>query len=135
MVWLSSKNIKSNRPTKNCERWLGPFPILKKVSTVAYHLNGNPSTQSSIFNSWNQSRHQQSQIGIKGLLLQSSLKKKKNGKSLKYGIQSSREESYGIWWNGKASVKTQKDPHGNQLQTSRIVLNLSKIFILCMLKS
>ncbi|MBW0579311.1 hypothetical protein O181_119026 [Austropuccinia psidii MF-1] len=39
MVWLSSKNIKSGRPTKKLsERWLGPFPILKKVSTHAYHL-------------------------------------------------------------------------------------------------
>ncbi|MBW0581213.1 hypothetical protein O181_120928, partial [Austropuccinia psidii MF-1] len=92
MVWLSSKNIKSTRPTKIFSgRWLGPFPILKKVSTHAYHLNENPSTQYSIFSSWNQSRHQQSQIGIKSLLLQSSLKKKRNGKSLKYWIQSSRE--------------------------------------------
>ncbi|MBW0546335.1 hypothetical protein O181_086050 [Austropuccinia psidii MF-1] len=40
MVWLSSKNIKSTRPTKKrSERWLRPFPILKKVSTHAYHLN------------------------------------------------------------------------------------------------
>ncbi|MBW0514975.1 hypothetical protein O181_054690 [Austropuccinia psidii MF-1] len=124
MVWLSSKNIKSTRPTKKLsEIWLGPFPILKKVSTHAYHLNGNPSTQSSIFHFWNQSRHQQSQIGIKSLLLQSSLKKKRHGKSLKYWIESSRDKSYGIWWNGKVSVKTQKDPHGNQLKTSRIVLN------------
>ncbi|MBW0496617.1 hypothetical protein O181_036332 [Austropuccinia psidii MF-1] len=39
MVWLSSKNIKSTRPTKKLsERWLGPFPILKKVNTQAYDL-------------------------------------------------------------------------------------------------
>ncbi|MBW0522044.1 hypothetical protein O181_061759 [Austropuccinia psidii MF-1] len=39
MAWLSSKNIKSTRPTKkHSERWLGSFPILKKVSTNAYHL-------------------------------------------------------------------------------------------------
>ncbi|MBW0519980.1 hypothetical protein O181_059695 [Austropuccinia psidii MF-1] len=118
MVWLPSKNIKSTRPTKELsERWWGPFPILKKVSAPAYHLNGNPSTQSSIFPSWDQSRHQQSQIRIKRLHLQSSLKKKRNGKSLKYWIQSSREEKYGIWWNGKVSVKTQKHPLWNQLQT------------------
>ncbi|MBW0587388.1 hypothetical protein O181_127103 [Austropuccinia psidii MF-1] len=117
MVWLSSKNMKSTRPTKKLsERWLGPFPIFKNISTHAYHLNGNPSTQSSIFPSLNQSRHQQSQIGIKSLLLQSSLKKR-NGKSLKYLIPSSREESYGIWWNGKVSAKTQKNPLGNQLKT------------------
>ncbi|MBW0572111.1 hypothetical protein O181_111826 [Austropuccinia psidii MF-1] len=43
MVWISSKNIKSTRPTKQMsERWLGPFPILKKVSTHAYHLNIPP---------------------------------------------------------------------------------------------
>ncbi|MBW0476291.1 hypothetical protein O181_016006 [Austropuccinia psidii MF-1] len=39
MVWLSSKNIKSTRPTKKLsERLLDPFPILKKVITHAYHL-------------------------------------------------------------------------------------------------
>ncbi|MBW0569815.1 hypothetical protein O181_109530 [Austropuccinia psidii MF-1] len=39
MVWLFSKNIKSTRPTKKLsERWFGPFPILKKVSTHSYHL-------------------------------------------------------------------------------------------------
>ncbi|MBW0506317.1 hypothetical protein O181_046032 [Austropuccinia psidii MF-1] len=39
MVWLYSKNIKSTRPTKKLfERWLGPFKILKKVRTHAYHL-------------------------------------------------------------------------------------------------
>ncbi|MBW0508727.1 hypothetical protein O181_048442 [Austropuccinia psidii MF-1] len=39
MVWLSSKNSKSTRPTKKLsERWLGPFSILKTVSTHAYHL-------------------------------------------------------------------------------------------------
>ncbi|MBW0482962.1 hypothetical protein O181_022677 [Austropuccinia psidii MF-1] len=39
MVWISSKNINSTRPTKNLsERWLCPFPILKKISTQAYHL-------------------------------------------------------------------------------------------------
>ncbi|MBW0513594.1 hypothetical protein O181_053309 [Austropuccinia psidii MF-1] len=35
MVWLSSKKIKSTRPTKKLsERWLGPFPILKKTSAI-----------------------------------------------------------------------------------------------------
>ncbi|MBW0564475.1 hypothetical protein O181_104190 [Austropuccinia psidii MF-1] len=39
MVWLSSQNIKSTRPTKKLsKRWLGPFPILKKVSSHASHL-------------------------------------------------------------------------------------------------
>ncbi|MBW0534562.1 hypothetical protein O181_074277 [Austropuccinia psidii MF-1] len=136
MVWLSFKKIKSTRTTKKLsERWLSPFPILKKVSTHAYHLNGSPSTQSSIFHSWNQSRQQKSQIGITILLLQSSLKKKRNGKSLKCWTQSSRGENYGIWWNEKASVKTQKDPLGNQLKSSRIVLNLSRMFILHILTS
>ncbi|MBW0547559.1 hypothetical protein O181_087274 [Austropuccinia psidii MF-1] len=38
MVWISSKNIKSTRLTKKLsDRWLGPFPILKKVSSNAYH--------------------------------------------------------------------------------------------------
>ncbi|MBW0563432.1 hypothetical protein O181_103147 [Austropuccinia psidii MF-1] len=39
LVWLSSKNIKSSRDAKKLsERWLGPFPILKKVSTHPHHL-------------------------------------------------------------------------------------------------
>ncbi|MBW0574917.1 hypothetical protein O181_114632 [Austropuccinia psidii MF-1] len=39
IVWLSSRNIKSARSTKKLfETWLDPFPILKKVSTYAYHL-------------------------------------------------------------------------------------------------
>ncbi|MBW0566110.1 hypothetical protein O181_105825 [Austropuccinia psidii MF-1] len=39
MVLRSSKNIKLTRPTKKIsERWLDPFPILKKVSTHAYQL-------------------------------------------------------------------------------------------------
>ncbi|MBW0498439.1 hypothetical protein O181_038154 [Austropuccinia psidii MF-1] len=39
MLWLSSKNIKSTRPTKNIsEIWLDPFPILKKVRTHSYQL-------------------------------------------------------------------------------------------------
>ncbi|MBW0480703.1 hypothetical protein O181_020418 [Austropuccinia psidii MF-1] len=39
MVWISSKKIKSTRPTKKLsERCLGPFPILNKASTHAYHL-------------------------------------------------------------------------------------------------
>ncbi|MBW0529823.1 hypothetical protein O181_069538 [Austropuccinia psidii MF-1] len=38
MVWLSSKKIKSTRPTKKLsEQWLGPFPVLKKVSAHSYH--------------------------------------------------------------------------------------------------
>ncbi|MBW0479043.1 hypothetical protein O181_018758 [Austropuccinia psidii MF-1] len=47
MVWISSNHIKSIRPTKRLsERRLGHFPILKKGSSHAYHLNGSPSTQS-----------------------------------------------------------------------------------------
>ncbi|MBW0584250.1 hypothetical protein O181_123965 [Austropuccinia psidii MF-1] len=39
MGYLPSKKIKTTRPTKKLfERWLGPFPILKKVSTHAYRL-------------------------------------------------------------------------------------------------
>ncbi|MBW0461687.1 hypothetical protein O181_001402 [Austropuccinia psidii MF-1] len=40
MVWLSSKNLKSTRPTKIIsERQLGHFPIVKKISIHSYHLN------------------------------------------------------------------------------------------------
>ncbi|MBW0535682.1 hypothetical protein O181_075397 [Austropuccinia psidii MF-1] len=103
-------------------------------TTSSSHINVNPATQSSIFHSQNQSRHQQSQIGIKNILFESALKKR-NGKSLKYWTQISREGNYGIWWNGKVSVKTQNDPLGNQPTNSRIVQNLSRIFILYILTS
>ncbi|MBW0524763.1 hypothetical protein O181_064478 [Austropuccinia psidii MF-1] len=97
IVWLSFENIKSTRPTKELsERWLVLLPILKKFRTHAYHLNGSPSTQSSIFLSKNQSRHQESQIAIKTLLFQLSFKNKTNGKFLKYCTQRSKEEYFGI---------------------------------------
>ncbi|MBW0551242.1 hypothetical protein O181_090957 [Austropuccinia psidii MF-1] len=39
MVWLSSKNVKSTRPTKKIsERWLVPFTILNKVNVHEYQL-------------------------------------------------------------------------------------------------
>ncbi|MBW0472531.1 hypothetical protein O181_012246 [Austropuccinia psidii MF-1] len=39
-VWLAYKNINTTRPTKKLsERWLGPFEVLKKVGSHAYHLN------------------------------------------------------------------------------------------------
>ncbi|MBW0565357.1 hypothetical protein O181_105072 [Austropuccinia psidii MF-1] len=38
-VWLASKNIKTTRPTKKLsERWVGPFEVLKKIGSHAYHL-------------------------------------------------------------------------------------------------
>ncbi|MBW0468656.1 hypothetical protein O181_008371 [Austropuccinia psidii MF-1] len=38
-LWLTSKNIKTTRPTKKLsERCLGPFEVLKKVGSHAYHL-------------------------------------------------------------------------------------------------
>ncbi|MBW0555199.1 hypothetical protein O181_094914, partial [Austropuccinia psidii MF-1] len=38
-VWLASKSIKTTRPTKKLsERWLGPFEVLKKIGSQAYHL-------------------------------------------------------------------------------------------------
>ncbi|MBW0589778.1 hypothetical protein O181_129493 [Austropuccinia psidii MF-1] len=39
-VWLASKSIKTTRPTKKLlERFLGPFELLKKIGSHAYHLN------------------------------------------------------------------------------------------------
>ncbi|MBW0541202.1 hypothetical protein O181_080917 [Austropuccinia psidii MF-1] len=38
-VWLASKNIKTTRPTKtSSERRSGPFEVLKKIGSNAYHL-------------------------------------------------------------------------------------------------
>ncbi|MBW0480797.1 hypothetical protein O181_020512 [Austropuccinia psidii MF-1] len=39
MVWISSKNIKSTRPTGELsEIWAAPFPIFKKFRSHSYHL-------------------------------------------------------------------------------------------------
>ncbi|MBW0551160.1 hypothetical protein O181_090875, partial [Austropuccinia psidii MF-1] len=38
-VWLAFKNIKTTRPSKKLsERWLGPFEVIKKIVSHAYHL-------------------------------------------------------------------------------------------------
>ncbi|MBW0493707.1 hypothetical protein O181_033422 [Austropuccinia psidii MF-1] len=38
-VWLASKNINITGPTRKLsERWLGPFEVLKKIGSHAYHL-------------------------------------------------------------------------------------------------
>ncbi|MBW0513176.1 hypothetical protein O181_052891 [Austropuccinia psidii MF-1] len=104
------------------------------LTTLIFNPKGNPSTQSSVSPSLNQSRHQPSQIGIKRILLQSSLNKR-NGKSLKFCIPRSTEEDYGIWWNGKALVKTHKDLLGNQPKNSRVALNLLRTSTLYILTS
>ncbi|MBW0512403.1 hypothetical protein O181_052118 [Austropuccinia psidii MF-1] len=140
MVWLSSKNTKSTRPTKKLsERWLCPFSISKKVSTHAYHLK-LPSQWKSIHPVFHISvlepvktstipnRHQEPPPPI-------TIEEEEEWEVSQVMASNSRGENYGIWWNGKVSVKTQKDPLENQLKTSRIVLNLSKIFILCILTS
>ncbi|MBW0550983.1 hypothetical protein O181_090698 [Austropuccinia psidii MF-1] len=114
MVWLSSKNIKSTRPTKKLsKRWLGPFPILKKVSIYAYHLK-LPSQWKSI--------HLVFLLSLLEPVKISTIPNRNQEPPLLIIIeeeeewevtQSLREANYGIWWNGKVSVKTQKDPLGN----------------------
>ncbi|MBW0501847.1 hypothetical protein O181_041562 [Austropuccinia psidii MF-1] len=38
-IWLDSENIKTTIPTKKLsERWLGPFEVIKKIGSHAYHL-------------------------------------------------------------------------------------------------
>ncbi|MBW0490867.1 hypothetical protein O181_030582 [Austropuccinia psidii MF-1] len=47
-VWLASKNINTTRPTKKLsEIWLGPFEVLKKIGSHAYHLK-LPQQQKSV---------------------------------------------------------------------------------------
>ncbi|MBW0545112.1 hypothetical protein O181_084827 [Austropuccinia psidii MF-1] len=78
MVWLSSKNIEATSPTKKlCERFFGPFPLLKKVSTHAYHLK-LPSQWKSIHPVFHIAlletvKTSTIPIRIKSLLLQSTL--------------------------------------------------------------
>ncbi|MBW0497573.1 hypothetical protein O181_037288 [Austropuccinia psidii MF-1] len=140
MVWLSSKNIKLTRPTKKLsERWLGPFSFLKKVITHAYHLKLpsqwkfiHPVFHISLFKpvktSKNPNQHQEPPppIIIEGQeewevsqILDSKLKRRK----LWYLVE----------WKGFS-----QDPERSTWEpakNSRIVLNLSKIFILYILTS
>ena len=44
MVWLDSKNIKTTRPSKKFDdRWFGPFPIVKILSSNTYQLKLTPA--------------------------------------------------------------------------------------------
>jgi hypothetical protein len=46
-VWLNAKNIKTKRPTKKLDhKFLGPFTIIKKISSHAYRLDLPPSLKS-----------------------------------------------------------------------------------------
>ncbi|MBW0559291.1 hypothetical protein O181_099006 [Austropuccinia psidii MF-1] len=132
MAWLSSRNIKSTRPTKKVtDRWLGPFPILKKVSTHAYHLK-LPSQWKSIHPVFHISLLEPVKTSTIPNMHQEPpspilIEEEEDRVSLKYWNQNLREANYGIWWNGKVSVKTQKDQLWNKLKTSRIFLNWSRI--------
>lgn len=40
MVWLNSKNVKTNHPTKKLDyKKLGPFKILEQVNNCSFHLD------------------------------------------------------------------------------------------------
>jgi hypothetical protein len=42
-VWLDSRNIKTNRPSKKLDdKWFGPFPIIEVISDNAYKLKLTP---------------------------------------------------------------------------------------------
>ncbi|MBW0519342.1 hypothetical protein O181_059057 [Austropuccinia psidii MF-1] len=44
-VWVASKNIKTTLPNKKLsERCLGPFEVLKKIGSHAYHLKLAPQS-------------------------------------------------------------------------------------------
>ncbi|MBW0547372.1 hypothetical protein O181_087087 [Austropuccinia psidii MF-1] len=127
------RNIKSTRPTKNClkdcwalfqsSRQLAPMLTTSMEiypSSIPYFP---PCTSQDINNPKLASRasssnHHWRRRGM-GSLSNTGLK-----------VQ---EQKNGIWWNGKVSVKTQKDPLGNQPKTSRIALNWSRISILYIL--
>ncbi|MBW0527225.1 hypothetical protein O181_066940 [Austropuccinia psidii MF-1] len=124
MVRHSSKNIKSTRTTKKLsERWFGPFPILNKARTNAYHLK--------LLSQWK---------FIHPFLHISLLEPVKTSKIPtwheeppppviieeidEWEVSQILDSNYGIWWNGKVQVKIKKYPLETQLKTSIIVLNL-----------
>lgn len=50
LVWLDARNIKTTRPMKKLDlQYLGPFPIIEKVSPLAYRLE-LPSSMGHIHN-------------------------------------------------------------------------------------
>ncbi|MBW0486809.1 hypothetical protein O181_026524 [Austropuccinia psidii MF-1] len=134
MVWLSSKNIKSTRTNKKLsERWLGPFPILKKIITHAYHLK-LPSQWKSLHPVFHISllepvktstvpnRHQEPPPPI-------IIEEEEEWEV--YQILDSKLRRRKLWY----LVEWKGFSLGNQPKTSRIALNLSRISILYILTS
>ncbi|MBW0509738.1 hypothetical protein O181_049453 [Austropuccinia psidii MF-1] len=125
MVWLSSMIIKSTIPTKKLsERWLGPFPILTKVSSHAYHLK-LPSQWKSI--------HPFSHISLLEPVKTSTIPNQNQQPPPPIIIEEEEEWEVSqkldsklkrgkLWYlvEWKISVKTQKDPLKNQLRTEKL---------------
>ncbi|MBW0466173.1 hypothetical protein O181_005888 [Austropuccinia psidii MF-1] len=132
MVWLSSRNIQSERPTEKLSgRWLGTFQIFEKVSTHAYQLM-LPSQLKSI--------HQFFHISLLEPVKRSIISNKHQEPPPPIIIE--EEEDWEISkmlgskiTRGKVSFKGQKDPLGKHLETSRISLNMSNMSINCILTS
>ncbi|MBW0503868.1 hypothetical protein O181_043583 [Austropuccinia psidii MF-1] len=100
-VWLASKNIKTKRPTKNLsERWLGPFEVIKKVGSHAYHLKFPQQWKSvhSLFHVSLLEPVKQSSIQNRNKLPPPPVLvgRKKNWKWLRFWTPNSNEVNYGI---------------------------------------
>ncbi|MBW0503561.1 hypothetical protein O181_043276 [Austropuccinia psidii MF-1] len=136
MVWLSSKNIKSTKPTKKLsERLLDPFQSLRKsvlMPTISsFHPNENTSTNSAIFPSLNQSRPQQSQIDIVSLLLQSSFKRRGMGSLSNPGFQAQERRIMvsGEWkWFSEDPERSTLEPAENIKNCSELIKVLHSFY-------
>ncbi|MBW0568560.1 hypothetical protein O181_108275 [Austropuccinia psidii MF-1] len=111
MVWLSSRSIKSSRPTRKfSKRWLvfhiSLLELVKKSTIPKRNQEPPPPIIIKEEEEWEVPQ-----------IMDLKLKRKR----------------YGIWWSENISVKRQKDPLGNQPKTSRIFQNLSRTFILYIL--
>ncbi|MBW0485092.1 hypothetical protein O181_024807 [Austropuccinia psidii MF-1] len=94
------------RPTKKlCERWFSPYPILKKVSTHSYHLK--------LLSKW-KSIHPVFHISLLEPVKTSTIPNRNQEPPSPIIID--KEKEWEVSEMLAFSVKTQKDPTGNQAE-------------------
>ncbi|MBW0552524.1 hypothetical protein O181_092239 [Austropuccinia psidii MF-1] len=135
-VWPSSNNIKTTRHTKKLsERWLGPFEVLKKIFSHAYHLK-LPLQWKSVYPVLHLSLlepvKQSSIPNCNQLPSPPALAEEKEEWEVAQALDSKLKRGK-LWYllSGKDSVKTQKEQLGNQLtrpcQGFSLIANFSAI--------
>ncbi|MBW0474767.1 hypothetical protein O181_014482 [Austropuccinia psidii MF-1] len=135
-VWLASKNIKTTRPTKKLsERWLGPFEVIKKIASHAYHLK-LPQQWKSVHPLFHVSLLEpvkESTIPNQHQLPPPPVLVEEQEEWEVAQVLDSKHKRGKLWYlaEWRDSAKTQKEQLGNQLPTLPTHQTLSRILTHC----